>query len=81
MKKRTSRSASETRRISSPSGTSAETVDTESAQVDKPVPNMASVLASISEQVRQMTPEEFKQSLVRTGIIWPNGELKNEYKQ
>ncbi len=78
MKKRTSKYASGTRKTSSQSGTSAETVGTENG---KGTPSMASVLSSIASSVRKMTPEEFKQSLVESGIILANGELTAEYKR
>ena len=42
---------------------------------------MAELLQSIAKEIREMTPAEFKQSLIRTGIITPDGKLTKEYRQ
>jgi hypothetical protein len=38
-------------------------------------------LAMIVEEVKNMTPEEFVQSLVRAGIANEDGTLRDEYKR
>ncbi len=42
---------------------------------------MAEFTASIADLVRGMTPEEFRKSLVRSGIVSPSGKLTNKYKR
>ena len=37
--------------------------------------------AYIVEDIRKMTPEEFRESLVRAGIIDRNGELTAKYRR
>jgi hypothetical protein len=36
---------------------------------------------SITDLVRGMTPEQFKSSLVRSGIVSRSGKLKSKYKR
>jgi len=42
---------------------------------------MAEFIASIAESVRNMTPEEFQQSLVHSGIVSANGKLTSKYRR
>jgi len=81
MKKRTSKSVSGARKISLQSGTSARTVGTATNQAKKTARNMAEFIASIAESVRNMTPEEFQQSLVHSGIVSANGKLTSKYRR
>ena len=82
MKKRTSKSASATRRTSSRSGTSGPTVDTVREAVDRAMPSpVARTLEKTIEKVKNMTPEEFRQSLFRAGITNEDGTLRPEYKR
>lgn len=41
---------------------------------------MTEVLKEISEKIKNMTPEEFKESLIKTGIITEDGKLTEQYK-
>ena len=91
MKKPTSKSASATPRTSSPCGTSAPMADTAKGQKTtrkapaKKVRNgysqggIAATLHSIDERLKAMTPEEFRASLVRAGIIGKDGKLTPPY--
>jgi hypothetical protein len=78
MKKRTSKSASATRRTSSRSGTSNPTADTAKA-VEPKFDVTSHPLYLIVEKIKNMTPEEFHQSLVRAGIENEDGTLRPEY--
>jgi hypothetical protein len=82
MKKRTSKSASASRKTSSPSGTLAKMVGTASVQVKNVVgETTAEFTAAIADQVRAMTPEQFKSSLIRSGIVSKDGKLTSKYKR
>jgi hypothetical protein len=82
MKKRTSKSASATRRTSSRSGTSDPMADTEKAAPEITITSRVTrTLQSIVEEVEKMTPEEFRQSLVRAGIANEDGTLTDKYKR
>jgi hypothetical protein len=82
MKKRTSKSASGTQGTSSQSGTSLPTDDTAEAELDDPMTDgITRTLRKIVEEVKQMTPEEFRQSLFRSGIIDENGKLTPMYRR
>jgi hypothetical protein len=82
MKKRTSKSASAINRTSSRSGTSARTVGMASIDPKKPDPGtIAEFTASSATFVNNMTPEEFRDSLVRARIVSPGGKLKSKYKR
>ena len=37
--------------------------------------------ASLVDRLRQMTPEEFRRSLLRSGIITGAGQLTDKYKR
>jgi hypothetical protein len=78
MRKRTSRSASATRKTSSRSGTSAAT----GATGKKPPKNGKDLgkFGFIVEQIREMTSDEFHESLIDAGIIDRNGRLTSKYK-
>src|ERR1700722_7284808 len=79
MKKPTSKSASGTRKTSSPSGTSGRIVGTASIRVKEAATNDASeVSASIADKVRQMSASDFQESLVRSGIVTGSGKLKSK---
>jgi hypothetical protein len=80
MKKRTSKSASATRRTSSQSGTSGPTVDTEKA-VEAESSLTSHPYYFVIERLEKMTPEEFRQSLFRAGITNEDGTLRPEYKR
>ncbi len=77
MKKRTSKSASETPKASSPSGTSAKTVATESQPASKYPGKFGFVL----EKVLKMTPEEGLRSMIQAGIYTEDGELTPHYQR
>ena len=81
MKKRTSRSTSGPRRTSSRSGTSGRTAGTGGADAAEDAKYKDSPFAYVLEAIRKMTPEEFRESLVRAGIIDQNGELTPTYKR
>ena len=82
MKKRTSKSASAARKTSSRSGTSAPMADTEKAEeVVYPTSGVTRMLREIVEELKQMTPEEFRQSLIQTGILNEDGTLAAKYKR
>jgi hypothetical protein len=81
MKKRTSKSASATHKTSSPSGTSARTVGTAGIRAQSNEATAAEFAASIAGLVREMSPEQFQKSLVRSGIVSPSGKLKRKYKR
>ena len=71
MKKPISKSASETPKASSPSGTSKKTDDT----VNPPISKFSYIL----DFVRKRTPEETRQALIRAGIINEDGTLTDHY--
>ncbi len=79
--KHTSKSASETSKTSSPSGTSDLTVGTASILPRAEGGTTAEFTASIANYVIGMTPEQFQSSLVRSGIVSPSGKLKSKYKR
>ncbi len=81
MKKRTSRSTSATRRTSSRSGTSGRTAGTAAAEATEKAGYADSPWAYIVDNLRNMTPEEFRQSLFLAGIIDENGELTPTYRR
>ena len=82
MKKRTSKSASAARKTSSRSGTSAPTADTEKAdEVVFPTSGVTRTLREIVEEIKRMTPEEFRQSLIQSGILNEDGTLAARYKR
>ena len=82
MKKRTSKSASATRKTSSRSGMSAPTVATASISAENATSGTAAeVAASVADQVRGMTPGQFQNSPVHSGIISPSGKLTSKYKR
>jgi hypothetical protein len=81
MKKRTSRSTSATRRTSSRSGTSGRTADTAGAEAAEKAGYADSPWAYIVEDIRKMTPEEFRESLIQAGIIDQSGELTPTYRR
>ena len=82
MKKRTSKSASATRKTSSRSGMSARTVAMASIRAKNASSGTAAeVAAAVADQVLGMTPEQFQNSLVHSGIISPSGKLTSKYKQ
>jgi hypothetical protein len=81
MKKRTSRSTSATRRTSSRSGTSGRTADTAGAKAAEEAGYADSPYAYIVEDIRKMTPQEFRELLIRAGIIDENGELTPTYRR
>jgi hypothetical protein len=82
MKKRTSKSASATRKTSSRFGMSARTVATASTRAKNATSGTAAeVAASVADQVRRMTPEQFQKSLVLSGIISSSGKLTSKYKR
>ena len=91
MKKLISKSASASRRTSSPSGTCAQTDATGkgskprkktiakksiSIQAQSAAPATVQVIA---EKAKKMTPTEFRLSLVKAGIIRLNGRLTTKY--
>ena len=69
MANRTSKSASEIREASSPSGTSSKTDAT------------GGKFGFIVEHIRKRTPEETVQALKRIGVLTEDGELTDHYKQ
>jgi hypothetical protein len=79
MTKHTSKSASETLETSSPSGTSAETVDTEK----NPTPKKKTIegpFAYLVEHLATQTHEQKMQVLIAAGILTPDGELAPKYQ-
>jgi len=82
MKKRTSKSASETQKISSQSGTSVPMDDTADAILDDPMTDgITRRLKMLVDEVNRMTPEEFRQSLIDAGIYDEHGKLKAMYRR
>ncbi len=82
MAKRISKSASGTRKTSSRRGTSAKTAGTAWTEPESPpAGSMAGVLESIANQIREMTPADYRESLIRTSIITPDGKLTKESRQ
>jgi hypothetical protein len=81
MKKRTSRSTSATRRTSSRSGTSGRTADTAGAEAAEDAKYKDNPFGYLLEDIRKMTVEEFRESLIRAGIIDQNGELTPTYRR
>ena len=80
MKKRTSKSASATKKTSSRSGTSAPTGTTANGRRPKAKPE--GPFAYVVEHIQNMTAEERRQSLIAAGIIDPiTGQLAEKYKQ
>jgi hypothetical protein len=82
MSKRTSKSASGTRKTSSPSGTSGETAATGKSKKPRPeIDYSGSRFAYLVDALKRMTPEEFHRSLVDAGIVDEDGELTPMYKR
>jgi hypothetical protein len=81
MKKPTSKSTTATRRTSSRSGTSGRTAGTAGANAAEGAAYAESPYAFVVENIRKMTVEEFRESLVRAGIIDRNGELTAKYRR
>jgi hypothetical protein len=82
MKKLTSKSASATQETSSRSGMSAPMADTlEAIAADPMTDGITLSLIALIEKVERMTPEEFRQSLVRSGIIDEHGKLTPMYRR
>jgi hypothetical protein len=79
MKKRTSKSVSATRKTSSRSGTSARTAATVDTRRETFPGDLAEYMLSVAEMIRKMTPEEFKESLISSGILTKDGELSSDY--
>jgi hypothetical protein len=55
--------------------------DTAGAEAAEEAGYAESPYASIVEDIRKMTPEEFRESLVRAGILNRNGELTAKYRR
>jgi hypothetical protein len=81
MKKPTSRSTSATRRTSSRSGTSGRTAGTAGAEAAEDASYAESPYAFIVEDIRKMTVEEFRESLIRAGILDRKGRLTAKYRR
>jgi hypothetical protein len=81
MKKRISKPASGTSKTSSRSGTSVKTVATDEVLCDSNAGTMAEFTAAIANLVSDMTPEQFQESLVRSGIVSSRGKLTKKYKR
>ena len=82
MTKRISKPASGTKKTSSRRGTSGKTAATARTEPERPpTGSMAEFIESIANQIREMTPAEYRESLIRTGIITPDGKLTKEYRQ
>ncbi len=81
MKKRTSRSTSGRKRTSSRSGTSGRMAGMDAAEEAEKASYADSPWAYIVENIRKMTPEEFRESLVQAGIVDQNGELTPTYRR
>ena len=80
MKKRTSKSASATRRTSSRSGTSARTDATANGRRPKVKPE--GPFAYVVESIQAMSDEEVWQSLIDAGIIDAStGQLASKYQK
>ena len=79
MKKRTSKSASATKKTSSRSGTSAPLDATANKQ--KPKPRRTSKFGYVVARIDDMSSQEFRQSLIALGIIDKAGKLTKKYKQ
>jgi hypothetical protein len=57
-------------------------VDTEKGEeVVFPTSEATRTLREIVEEIEQMTPEEFRQSLIKTGILNEDGTLAAKYKR
>ena len=82
MKKRKSRSTSGPRKTSSRSGTSGgRTAGTAGPEAAEDAKYKDSPFAYVLEAIRKMTPEEFRESLIRAGIVDHNGELTPTYRR
>jgi hypothetical protein len=56
--------------------------DTEKAEeVVYPTSGVTRMLREIVEELKQMTPEEFRQSLIQSGILNEDGTLAAKYKR
>ncbi len=78
MKKRTSKSASETQETSSPSGTSGQTGGTGNK---KKTARQGSKFGMVLQQLNSLTSLKFRQSLLAAGIIGSDGMLTKKYKK
>ena len=76
MKKRTSRSTSGPRKTSSRSGTSGRTAGTAGDEATEDAKYKDSPFAYLLEDIRKMTPEEFRESLIRRGSSTRTGSSR-----
>jgi hypothetical protein len=82
MKKHTCKSASGTKRTSSQSGTSVPIADKAEEEPAEPMTDgITLTLRKIVEEVKRMTPEEFRESLLDAGIIDEHGKLTPMYRR
>ena len=77
MKKHTFKSVSANRRTSSRSGESAKTDGTGKILTKRPTVNGR--YGAAAEKINRMSPDAFRETLVRLGISKPNGKLTVKY--